>query len=169
MLNPLEPLVGCHHSRLHKPKEESEMKRMFAIGALALLVGVLLVPGIAAARRGNVVGSLTIRGDNLPNRLVGIAVVSNPGLEKTMVQQIPPFTVPVILDVEFDDSSNGPRILNKNLDTNVVLTNVSTTPLTATLTLRDGDGNEIGSVDVQIPGNGTRALSLADAVTQRAL
>ena len=142
------------------------MRKMFATSALALLVAVLLVSGIAAARRGNVVGSLTISGDNLPNRLVGIAVVSNPGLEKTMVQQIPPFTVPVILDVEFDDSSNGPRILNKNLDTSVVLTNVSTTPLTVTLTLRDGDGNEIGSVDVQIPGNGTRALSLVDAVTQ---
>lgn len=143
------------------------MRKMLATGALALLVAVLLVPGIAAARQGNMVGSLTISGDNLPNRLVGIVVVSNPGLEKTMVQQIPPFTVPVIIDVEFEDSSNGPRILNKNLDTTVVLTNVSTTPLTVTLTLRDGDGKEIGSVEVQIPGNGTRALSLADAVTQR--
>jgi hypothetical protein len=143
------------------------MRKMLATGALGLLVAVLLVPGIAAARQGNMVGSLTINGDNLPNRLVGIAVVSNPGLEKTMVQQIPPFTVPVIVDVEFEDSSNGPRILNKNLDTTVVLTNVSTTPLTVTLTLRDGDGNEIGSVEVQIPGSGTRALSLADAVTQR--
>jgi hypothetical protein len=145
------------------------MRKMLATGALALLVAVLLMPGIAGARRGNMVGSLTISGADLPNRLVGIAVVSNPGLEKTMVQQIPPFTVPVIVDVEFDDSSTGPRILNKNLETTVVLTNVSTTPLTVTLTLRDGDGNEIGSVDVQIPGNGTRALSLADAVTQRAL
>jgi hypothetical protein len=143
------------------------MRKMFVTSALALLVVGLLVPGIAAARRGNMMGSLTISGDNLPNRLVGIAVVSNPGLEKTMVQQIPPFTVPVIVDVEFEDSSNGPRILNKNLDTTVVLTNVSTTPLTVTLTLRDGEGNEIGSVDVQIPANGTRALSLADAVTQR--
>jgi hypothetical protein len=143
------------------------MRKMFETIALALLVAVLLVPGIAAARRGNVVGSLTISGDNLPNRLVGIALVANPGLEKTMVQQLPPFTVPVIVDVEFDDSSNGPRILNKNLDTTVVLTNVSSTPLTVTLTLRDGDGNDIGSVDVQIPGNGTRALSLVDALTQR--
>jgi hypothetical protein len=142
------------------------MRKMFVTSALALLVVGLLVPGIAAARRGNMMGSLTISGDNLPNRLVGIAVVSNPGLEKTMVQQIPPFTVPVIVDVEFEDSSNGPRILNKNLDTTVVLTNVSSAPLTVTLTLRDGDGNEIGSVNVQIPGNGTRALSLVDAVTQ---
>jgi hypothetical protein len=166
MLDPLEPLVGCHHPRLHKPKKELEMRRIFAASAVALLVAVLLVPGLATARRGNVVGSLTISGDNLPNRLVGIALVSNPGLEKNMVQQIPPFTVPVILDVEFDDSSNRPRILNKNLDTTVVLTNVSSAPLTVTLTLRDGDGNEIGSVNVQIPGNGTRALSLVDAVTQ---
>jgi hypothetical protein len=142
------------------------MRKMFTASAVALLVAVLLVPGLAAARRGNMVGSLTISGDNLPSRLVGIALVSNPGLEKNMVQQIPPFTVPVILDVEFEDSSNRPRILNKNLDTTVVLTNVSTTPLTVTLTLRDGDGNQIGNVDVEIPGNGTRALSLVDAVTQ---
>ena len=139
------------------------MRKQLAAIASALLVAALLVPEVASARRTVVVGSLTIAGVNIQNAIVAMAVVSNPGLEKTIVQQMPPFTVPVVVDADLDDVPK-PRVLGKNLDTTVIITNLIAAPVGVTLIVRDGDGQIIGTLDVSIPGNGTRAVSLADAL-----
>ena len=68
-----------------------------------------------------------------------------------------------------DDSPgrpNGPRILNRNLDTFVLLTNVTDVPLAVILQLRGGDGQVLGSGTVEIPGRGTRGVSLVDVLSQ---
>ena len=143
-------------------------KKFAAVVSMFLIVGLLL-PGTAAARRETVVGSLTIgNGQDLQGKIVGVAVTSNPGLEKTIVQPLPPLAVPVVLDLDVDDSPgrpNGPRIL-RNLDTFVLLTNVTDVPLAVVLQLRGGDGQVLGSGTVEIPGRGTRGVSLVDVLGQ---
>ena len=57
--------------------------------------------------------------------------------------------------------SSGP-----SLDTFVLLTNVTDVPLAVILQLRGGDGQVLGSGTVEIPGRGTRGVSLVDVLSQ---
>jgi hypothetical protein len=119
----------------------------------AILVSVLLVLGLlfptgSWARRDAVVGSLTITkagGVALSTELVGLAIITTPGWEKMVGQQIPPFTLPIVLDGERDDDDDGAfsghsRRGPMYTDTNLVLTNTTASPLDLELTVRDGAG-----------------------------
>ena len=158
------------------------MRRIHVV-TLTLLLGLgMALPATVSARPLTILGSLTITGNNnapLANsEITGFAVIANPGLEKTMVQQLPPYTIPVFIDGEAEDDDeatrsrpddrphgddppghrpdgpptsrpDGPgrpedrprfRLLRRNLDTTLVLTNTRRDPLTIQLTLRDAAG-----------------------------
>jgi hypothetical protein len=111
----------------------------------SLLATCLLIPGAAAAKRPVAafgrLGITNVDGSPLsPSSppVLGFVVIANPGLEKTITIQIPPYAFPVVVDVDLDDRGNS-----TNLDTLVVLTNVSGAPLTIRLTLLGADGTPI--------------------------
>jgi hypothetical protein len=109
-----------------------------------LLLGLLIPSGVGAKRPVSVFGRLSITdSQGLPLNpaappLLGFALIANPGLEKTVTIQIPPYTFPVVVNADLDDQGN-----NGNLDTVVVLTNVSGAPLSVRLTLLDASGTAI--------------------------
>ena len=127
----------------------------------AFLVLGLLLPQAASARAQTILGSLTITGVS-PTDLVGIAVIHNPGFEKTITQQIPPLTVPVFVDVDKDDSSGG--VLTSRFDTLVVLTNTTgNTLINITLTLLDTDGNQLATMTINNLGaHASRTINVSD-------
>jgi hypothetical protein len=131
--------------------------RRALLSGLTLFGLLLAYPVVATAA--SFVGSVTITGA-VEGELVGFAVTANPGLEKTITQPLPPFTVAVVVEGEEGQTPGGPKI--QNLDTVLVLTNTKTTELTVELTLRDGDGNTVGSGVVPIPAKGTRVVTLSN-------
>jgi hypothetical protein len=133
--------------------------RRALLSGLALFGLLLAYPVVATAAP--FVGSVTITGA-VEGDLVGFAVTANPGLEKTITQPLPPFTVAVVVEGEEGPTPGGPKILKKSLDTVLVLTNTKITELTVELTLRDGDGNTVGSGVVPIPAKGTRVVILSN-------
>jgi hypothetical protein len=153
-------------------------------GGLALAT---VLAGTAAARPLTILGSLEITGDGgtplAVGALTGFAVIANPGLEKTIVQQLPPLTVPVFIDGEEaddsarsrpDDRPNGPpftdsaerprfRLLRRNLDTTVVLTNTTGATLVIELVLRSAAGDSLGGPrELSFAPHQTRAVQLSD-------
>jgi hypothetical protein len=126
----------------------------------------MALPAAAPARPVTVLGSLTITGDNaqaLTNQIAGFAVIANPGLEKTIVQQLPPYTLPVFLDGEGPDGSPSLRLLRRNLDTTVVLTNTTNAPLVIEITVRDAAGAILtGPRDMTFAAHETQTFQLAD-------
>jgi hypothetical protein len=113
---------------------------------LTLTIGGLLLPTSALAKRVSVFGSLTIAKCSdvactdtigLTSEFNGIVLIANPGLEKTITFQVPPFTFPVFVNKETDSPGGG------DLDTRLVLVNVSGGSQTIKLTLRDLDGNPV--------------------------
>jgi hypothetical protein len=142
--------------------------RKTLVGAIALCVAVgLALPAAAPARPVTVLGSLTITGDGnvaLANdEISGFAVIANPGLEKTIVQQLPPYTLPVFLDGDGPDGSPSLRLLRRNLDTTVVLTNTTNGPLVIEITVRDAAGAIIaGPRDMTFAAHETRTFQLAN-------
>src|SRR5574337_828779 len=83
---------------------------------LALTVGVALFPASALAKRVVVFGSLTIAKctdvpctgtTGLITEFTGLAFLANPGLEKVIASQIPPFTFPVFVNTDTDSPGGG--------------------------------------------------------------
>jgi len=116
-------------------------KPAIAAGVRALLAVGLLLPPEALAKTQTVLGSVVITGA-APTDLSGVAVIHNPGFEKTTSQQIPPLAFPVFVDVDEDGASGV--VLNKRFDTLVMLTNTTGSTLNnITLTLLGADGTTV--------------------------
>ncbi len=136
--------------------------RTKATALLAFLLTVGLLPTGAWAEHKTAFGSLTLTGSptlvTSPPTLVGFAVIANPGLEKTITVQIPPYTFPVAVNTNTDDKEN-----DNNLDTLVVLTNVSAGSETVVFTLRDPSGTPITLTPntFVVAANNTLAVSVA--------
>lgn len=120
------------------------MRKVLVAVLLALTIGGALLPASALAKHVTVFGSLKIVGCTdggctstfgLTTEFNGVSVVTNPGLEKTITLQIPPFTFPVFVNTDTSSPGNG------DLDTRLILVNVSGSSQTIKLTLRDSDGN----------------------------
>lgn len=134
--------------------------RVVPLLTVALLLGALL-PGEVLARRVTVLGSLTVTKADLSaltTEVTGIAVISNPGFEKTMAQQLPPFVIPVFADKETDNPGQG------SLDTLVALTNTTDSALALLLTLRNAAGTVLSATPLALPARGTAALFVSDLV-----
>jgi len=99
-----------------------------------------------------------------PPDVVGTVVISNPGLEKTITQQLPPFTLPIVIEAD----GGGPSLkqLNKNLDAIMLLTNPSATAaITVVIRVWGLDGAQLtpaGGVSERLPAHGTKAVRLSD-------
>ena len=141
-------------------------KSILALGS-TLMVVALLFPVAASAKRITTAGSLTITrpdGSKLSDELVAAAVMSNPGLEKTVTQQLPLpgpiYVLPFFVDQEKGNSGPG------NLDTVVALTNTTSGTLVVRLTLRGPDGQQLpGSPrDVTLGAHATQVVSLSDII-----
>jgi hypothetical protein len=138
-------------------------------GALLVagLIAVLLLPSLAGAKRVTVLGSLTVALDDgsdlgapLAGEVTGLSLITNPGIEKTIAQQLPPYTIPMFTD---KDKGTG----QGSLDTLVVLTNATATALDILIILRDGDGALLPGSPVSrtIPANGTISFFVSDLIT----
>lgn len=135
------------------------MRKLQRALPLALLVLGLLLSTEASAKTQTVLGSLKITGAG-PLELVGFALTHNPGFEKTITQQIPPFIVPVFVDVDKDDG-NG-QVLNSRFDTTVVLTNTTAVTLNLTLTILDASGTQtLATSNISLAANATTAITLS--------
>jgi len=106
----------------------------------SLLILGLLVPSAASARRVIALGSITISepdGTALSTTnppLVGVAVIANPGLEKTISVPVPPYTFPVFVNKDRDEPGDN------DFDAVFAVTNISGNPLVIKLTLHDANG-----------------------------
>jgi hypothetical protein len=137
----------------------------YATFGILVLVGLLLA-GPAAAKSAAFLGSLTIEGAT-EEQVSGFVITANPGLEKTITQQIPPLTVPVIVEGEVDEVSTsshggGPKFLKKNLDSLLVLTNRTDGALDLTLRLRRADGTDAGTQSLQLGAFATQFVVLSN-------
>ncbi len=134
---------------------------------VALVAVALSSPSAAPAHPVTVLGSVKITSDpagtDLTGKLVGFAVIANPGLEKTISVPIPSFTLPVFIDGDKPDvdddsatTSGGKKpFLNKRLDTALALTNTSGGSLSILVTVRDADGATLGSESHTLAANET--------------
>jgi len=136
--------------------------RPVAVLATFLVIS-LLVPTGAWARRVTAGGSLTISAASGPltNQLVVAAVTANPGLEKTIVQQLPLpgplYVLPFAVDKDKDSPKQG------DLDTILLLTNTTSAVLSITLTLRGLDGSVLAaSTPPPLMAHETRTIQLSD-------
>ena len=135
--------------------------RTVVVLSILLILG-LLVPTGVWARRVAAGGSLTITtAGPLTNQLVATAVTANPGLEKTLVQQLPLpgplFVLPFLVNKDKDNPQPG------DLDTTLVLTNTTSSILSITLTLRGLDGSVLAtSTPPPLMANETRMIQLSD-------
>ncbi len=140
------------------------MRSRFTTSLFAVLIlsTSLLVPSGTWAKQVAAFGSLTITASDgitplLTTDLVGAAVIGNPGLEKTITLQIPPFTFPIAVNT--NTSNPGPN----NLDTIIVVTNISGASLTFKLNARDAAGDPIAlTTDTfTLAANATLAILLS--------
>jgi hypothetical protein len=138
--------------------------KILVLGSTLALVALLL-PVSASAKRLTVAGSVAItRADDvaLKDELVVTAVMSNPGLEKVVAQQLPLpgpiYVFPFFIDHELGSSGPG------NFDTIVALTNTRDAGLSIKLIVRTSDGAEIdGSPHtIDLAPHATKLLSLSD-------
>ena len=136
--------------------------RIVVVLSLLLLIP-LLAPSGVWAKRITAQGSVTITGGTGPltTQLVVTAVTANPGLEKSITQQLPLpgplFVLPFFVDKEKDSPRQG------DLETVLFLTNTTGAVLVVTLTLRDADGEILAtSTPPSIPAHGTRTILLSD-------
>lgn len=130
-------------------------------------MGGALLPASALAKRVSVFGSLLIERctndactttEGLTTQFNGVTFLANPGLEKTIASQIPPFWFPVFVNTDTDGPGGG------DLDTTMVLVNVSGSSQKIKLTLRDSDGNTVAlTTDVfTVDINHTLSLSISN-------
>lgn len=143
------------------------MRKVLIAVLLALTIGGIFLPASALAKRVSVFGSLLIERctngactitEGLTTQFNGLAFLANPGLEKTIASQIPPFWFPLFVNTDTDSPGGG------DLDTTLILVNVSGSSQTIKLTLRDSDGNTIAlTTDVFTVGaNHTLSLFVSD-------
>lgn len=139
------------------------------VALLTALLSLALPLGGEAAPV-TIVGSLMITGVGgvalPPNALSGFATIANPGAEKAITYQIPPFTFPVFVDGDNGVPGNSLKLLKKNFDTTVVVTNTSGAALTIELRLFDANGTAIPTTPtpevVVIPKDGTKVIVVSD-------
>lgn len=146
------------------------LRKGLALSTVFLLVGLLLPQGVSANKTEKFLGSLTIAGASSPicpapapvSDLFGIVVLSNPGLEKTIVNHIPPLVHPIFIDVDKKDSG---EVLEKRLDTHVVVTNSNTTTcLSFTMTIRDKNGAVLAAPTVTLDPQETGLFFLENLI-----
>ena len=133
-----------------------------------LILGLLLPRGVSASHV-TVFGSLTITkqgGGVLTTELVGLALIANPGLEKNITIQIPPFSFPVLVGGETEDApeaTSSSKLLTKNIDTTLVLTNTTSGTLSLTLTLRDAGGHVLSTTNPpSLAANASTVIMVSD-------
>jgi len=138
--------------------------RTKSVAVLATLFIIsLLVPTGAWARRVTAGGSLTISSASGPltTQLVVAAITANPGLEKTILQQLPLpgplYVLPFFVDKDKDSPKQG------DLDMTLGLTNTTSSVLSITLTLRGLDGSVLAtSTPPPLMAHETRAIQVSD-------
>lgn len=129
----------------------------------ALLILAPFVPTSVWAKRVTAGGSLAIAGNPGPltTQLVVVIVTANPGLEKTIVQQLP-LTGPIFVAPFFVSEEKGNPLPN-DIGTTVLLTNTTGAALSITLTLYDLDGVAIGTPTVlNFAAHETKVIKLSD-------
>jgi hypothetical protein len=144
--------------------------KVIVLGSLLSMLALLL-PGAASAKRITVAGSVAFTKITPPptsevsltSELVVTAVMSNPGLEKTVTQQLPLpgplYVLPFFVDEEKGNSGPG------NLGTVVALTNTTGSSLTVKVTIRDAAGELMGSPElVDLMPFATKLLSISDLI-----
>lgn len=122
------------------------MRKTLIAVVLALTMGGMLFPAGALAKRVFIFGSLTIakctdvactNTTGLTTEFNGVVFLANPGLEKTIALQVPPFAFPVFVNTDTVSPGGG------DLDTTLALVNVSGGSQTIKLILRDSNGTLI--------------------------
>jgi hypothetical protein len=140
-----------------------EITRVVTVFVVAV---ALLLPGAGWAGPHTVFGSLTVLnaspapdGSPLnPGDIAGLAIIANPGMEKTISEELPPYTVPIFVDV---DEDNAQQIVKSRFDTTAVLTNTTGSQLSVLLIVRDAAGTTLGSETLTIPAHGTAVVMLS--------
>lgn len=139
-----------------------KMGRGGRVVTVLAVTAALLLPQAGWAGPHTVLGSLTVTNANgsplNTGDVVGLALIANPGLEKAIAPQLPPYTVPVFIDV---DTDSGDHVVNSRFDTTVLLTNTTESPLQVLLTVRDAGGVTLGSQMLTIAAQGTAAVMLS--------
>lgn len=139
-----------------------KMGRGARVVTVLAVAAALLLPQAGWAGSKTVLGSLTVtKANGSPlntGDVVGLALIANPGMEKAIAPQLPPYTVPVFIDV---DTDSGSRVVNSRFDTTVLLTNTTGSPLPVLLTVRDAEGATLGSKTLTIVAQGTVAVVLS--------
>jgi hypothetical protein len=126
-----------------------------------LILGLLL-PLEASAKTISILGSALITNVS-EDEVVGIAVIANPGLEKSMTQQIPPLTFPVFVQLVEDDANGA--VINKLLDTLVAITNATNGILDdITLSVMDTSGAPLGSTTFDLAAHASILIFVSDLV-----
>jgi hypothetical protein len=134
---------------------------------LAVLVSLLIVSGLvpasALARRVTAGGSVTITGPSGPltDQIVVTALMSNPGLEKTVTTQLPLPGPLFVLPFFVNEEKNGAQ--PDDIDTLLLITNTTGAVLSITLTLRGTDGAILAtSTPPSLVAHETRVIRLSD-------
>ena len=138
------------------------MRTRFVAMLSVLLVIGLLVPTGAWAKRVTAIGSVVITGDNvepLTNQVVATVITANPGLEKTIVQQLPLpgplFVAPVFVSAEQGNPGQN------DIDTTVFVTNATTSSLTIIVTVYNLNGSPLVSVSATLASRETRVIAVS--------
>lgn len=123
------------------------MRKSLAPVLLAVLLAVVLVPTGAWARRITAGGSVTLSSDTGPliDQVVITAIMSNPGLEKTVVTQLPLpgpiYVIPFLVNQE----TNGPQ--QGDIDTILLMSSTRGAATRIFITLRANNGSIIAIVE----------------------
>lgn len=141
------------------------MRTKSTMALTALLIVALLMPTSVWAKRVAAGGSLsitqgTLGSSPLTTQLVVTALTANPGLEKTITQQLPLpgplFVLPFFVNEDKDSPKQG------DIDTILMLTNTTGGPLSLTLMLRALDGNILATSGVHLDPFETKVFPLSD-------
>ncbi len=138
-------------------KTESSMTRATTlVMILATTLMLVVSPAQALASREELaVGSIAYSASAAS--LIGFVVIGNPGFEKTTTYQFPSppstsFTTPFFTDLEVEGEGmgggSGRRVLARNFDTTIVMTNTSSAGLDVSLTFFNQAGMPINGTDV---------------------
>jgi hypothetical protein len=128
----------------------------------AVLIIALMLPAGAMAKRVTGGGSLTITKASgaLTTELVVTAVLTNPGLEKTVTQQLPLPGPLYVLPFAVNQDKSNPQ--QGDLDTILLLTNTTGSSLSIILTLRALDGTVLATSPQTLSANQTLVLFISD-------
>lgn len=137
-------------------KTKSSMTRETTLVVILATTLMLVVsPAQALAREELAVGSIAYSASAAS--LIGFVVIGNPGFEKTTTYQFPSppstsFTTPFFTDLEVEGEGmgggSGRRVLARNFDTTIVMTNTSSAGLDVSLIFFNQGGMPINGTDV---------------------